>query len=409
VTDWPPTGASPWRLRDFRIAWSAGFVNNTGDWVLTIALPVFVFVETESGAATALLFVSQLIAGAVLGPIGGGLVDRLNLKRCLILTNLAQAVAVLPLLAVNADRIWPAYVVMAAQSALTQLNNPANVALLPRVVTSEQLAPANAALAGAESLARLVGSLLGGVLVAWGGLGPVVVVDAISFMLVAVGLGFLAADTDPMPAPVDSGGGVREGFRIVRLHPPLASVLSLQAVAHVAQGAFVVLFVVFVVDILNDDGTGLGIIRASMALGALVGASIIARIAERTHPTMLFAAGLAGMGAVSLVFWNAPAVTAALWVYVLLFSLSGIPGTALSVGLFTTIQTSSPQHAIGKVTGVMGAGEAIGVGAGAILAGLLIDRVSLGILLNGQAAIYLITGALAFRLAASNRATRTET
>ena len=256
MTDQSPTRISPWQLRDFRIAWSAGFVNNTGDWVLAIALPVFVFVETKSGAAIALLFVSQLIAGALLGPVGGSLVDRLNLKRCLVATNWAQAVAVLPLLAVNSDRIWPAYLVMAVQSALTQINNPANVALLPRVVASEQLAPANAALAAAESLARLVGSLLGGILVAWGGLAPVVVVDALSFLLVAVGLGFLTADTDPDPVPSDSGRRVREGLRTVRSHPPLASLLSLQAVAQIAQGAFVVLFVVFVVDILNDDGTG---------------------------------------------------------------------------------------------------------------------------------------------------------
>ncbi len=41
-----------WRQRDFRIAWSAGFVNDTGDWVLNVALPIFVFIETGSGSAT---------------------------------------------------------------------------------------------------------------------------------------------------------------------------------------------------------------------------------------------------------------------------------------------------------------------------------------------------------------------
>jgi hypothetical protein len=33
-----------WRRRDVRIAWSAGFVNDTGDWVLSVGLPVFVSV-----------------------------------------------------------------------------------------------------------------------------------------------------------------------------------------------------------------------------------------------------------------------------------------------------------------------------------------------------------------------------
>ena len=102
---------------------------------------MFVFVETGSGAATAILFVCQLGPAALLGPIAGTIVDRVDLRRCLIATNLAQAVALLPLLAVTADRVWPAYLVVAAQAPLTQLNNPANVSILTRVVTDARADP----------------------------------------------------------------------------------------------------------------------------------------------------------------------------------------------------------------------------------------------------------------------------
>lgn len=394
----PSTGLGPWRRHDFRIALGAGLINNTGDWVLLIALPVYVFVETGSGVTTAFLFVAQLLAGAIMGPIGGTLVDRWDLKHSLIGTNLAQAIAVLPLLAVTADRIWPAYLVMAAQSALNQINNPANVALIPRVVPADELTSANAALSAAQSSARLIGSPLGGLLVAWGGLAPVVILDAASFVLVAVAATFLRADTKPLVSPEGEGGTLREGLRVVRSNRPLAPLLSTQSLSQVAQGAFVVLFVVFVVDILGDDGSGLGIIRGVMAVGGLIGAAVIARLATRLDPTTLFAAGLVGMGAVSLVFWNAPTRTTTLWVYILLFSVSGLPGAALSVGLFTTLQTATPPHALGRVTGIMAAGDAIGVTTGSILAGLLVDHVDLNTLLNTQATIYLITGLLAFVL-----------
>ena len=50
----------------------------------------------------------------------------------------------------------------------------------------------------------------------------------------------------------------------------------------------------------------------------------------------------------------------------------------------------------------MGAGDAVGAAIGSILAGLLIDRVDLGILLNTQAAVYLVAGVLAFLLVASD-------
>jgi MFS family permease len=396
-----------WRNRDFRVAWSAVLVNDAGDWVLAVALPVFVFVETGSGAATAILFVLQFVAGAILGPIGGSLVDRWDLRRVLIWTNLAQAAALLPLLAVTGDRIWPAYIAMGAQSALVQLNNPASIALLPRVVADHELTGANAALSAAASFARLGGAALGGMLVAWRGLDPIILIDALSFLAVATAVLFLKADTSPAAASnSERKGRLRAALKTIRTHPPLAPLLSLQGFAQIAQGGFVVLFVVFLVQELGDDGSGLGLIRGTMAIGALIGAAIIKRASKRMDPLLLFTAGFVGMGLVSLLFWNAPYVTTTLWVYVVLFALSGIPGAALTVGLFTTIQTHTPRPTVGRVVGLLGTSESVGVAVGSIIAGALVDQISLTPILNGQATIYLTAGALALLLVAPHRTIR---
>ena len=375
---------SVWRRRDFRIAWSAGFVNDTGDWVLNVALPVFVFVETGSGAQTAVLFVCQLLAAALFGPIGGAIVDRTDLRRALVATNVLQALFLAPLLAVSADRVWPAYLVVVAQALLSQVNNPANVALLPRVVADDELAVANAALSASASLARLGGAPLGGLLVAWQGLGPVVAVDTASFLIVAVALGFLRADTAPVPHPdgADEPKGVKAGWRAVRAAPPLPTMLTLHGTTQIAQGGFVVMFVAFIVETLGDDGGAVGIIRGTMAIGALAGAALVGRFARRVPSTTLYAAGLVGMGLVSFVFWNAPTVTTATWVYVVLFSLSGFPGAALSVGMVTTVQTASPRHALGRISGMFNTADALGTALGSILAGALIDHLALRPLLD---------------------------
>lgn len=403
----------PWRRRDFRIAWAAGWINNTGDWVLNVALPVHVFVETGSGSSTALLFVCQVVVTALLAPIGGALVDRWDLRRTLVATNLAQAVALVPLLAVDGSRLWPAYVVVALQAALSRLNDPANVALLPRVVAEDELAVANAALAASASLVRLGGAPLGGVLVAWHGLAPVVALDAASFLVVALALAFLRADTAPVPLPDGEHGEhgehgdrrLRGGWRAMRSHPPLAALFGVTGFGQIAQGGFVVLFVAFVVEELGDDGARVGLIRGTMAIGALIGAAVIGRVARRVEPTVLFAWGMLGMGVVSLVFWNAPTVTTALWVYPALFALSGIPGAALQVGLVTTVQTRSPAHVLGRVSGLMGLADAVGTALGSIVVGVLVDRVALRPLLDAQAAVYLVAAGLTvlFVIPASRR------
>jgi predicted MFS family arabinose efflux permease len=341
----PNENQSVWRQRDFRIAWTATFVNDSGDWVLNVALPVFVFVETGSGSATALLFVCQLLVGAVLG-------------------------------------------------------------LIPRLVDTDRLTSANAALASSTSLARLIGAPLGGVVVAWGGLGPVVALDSLSFLAAASALALVRADTSPVAGPAGhERATIRGGLRIAREHHPLPALLTLHGCASIAQGGFVVLFVTFVVRTLDDDGAALGLIRGMMAIGALIGAAVIARVAKRVDSLLLYSTGLIGMGCVSLLFWNAPHVTIALAAYVGLFALSGVPGAALSVRLLTSLQTFSPTLALGRVAGLLGTAEAAGIAVGSIAVGALIDHVSLSILLDVQAGIYIIAGLAAATVRHNHRRT----
>ena len=105
------TEGSIWQNRDFRLVLAGGLVNNIGDWLLTVALPIFVFTESGSGRNAAAVFLVELIVGVFLGPYGGSLADRWDLRRTIIATNLLQAVTLLPLLAVTRDRLWPAFVV----------------------------------------------------------------------------------------------------------------------------------------------------------------------------------------------------------------------------------------------------------------------------------------------------------
>lgn len=399
---------SPWRTRDFRLVWGGGFVNDVGDWLLLVALPVYVFIQSGSGSATAILFVVELVAALVLGPVGGSLVDRWDLRRTLIATNLAQAVTLAPLLAVTGDRIWPAYLVVGAQALLTQVNNPASAALLPRVVAPDQLTVANAANSTSASLARLIGSPLGGLAVGLGGIGTVVLIDGLSFIAVAIATAMVRADTSPIVSDATTGEdvtpGVRAGVLAIRGHRSLRALILVDAFGQIAQGFFLVLFVVFVVRRLHGGGVDVGVIRGSMAVGAIISAAVIAKFADRFGPVTLLTAGYFGMGVISMLFWNAPALTTTLWVYMVVFGLSGIPGSAMGIGLFTAVQRFSPAGMLGRVVGMAGALDALARAAGSLLAGVLVSRVDLVVLLDAQSAIYIACGVLAYVFIRDGRA-----
>jgi EAL domain-containing protein (putative c-di-GMP-specific phosphodiesterase class I) len=66
---WDVADGSLWRNRDFRLVLGGGLINNIGDWLLTLALPVFVFTESGSGRNAAAVFLVELIVGVCLGPM----------------------------------------------------------------------------------------------------------------------------------------------------------------------------------------------------------------------------------------------------------------------------------------------------------------------------------------------------
>jgi predicted MFS family arabinose efflux permease len=391
---------APWRERDFRLVLGGGLVNDIGDWLLMIALPVYVLTATGSGSATAALFAIEYGVAMVLGPYGGRLVDGWDLRRTLVVTNLLQAVLLLPLLAVTPHRVWPAFAVAAAQAILGRVNNPANAAIVPRLVAPDQLVAANAALASSSSLARLIGSPLGGVIVELAGLRAVVVLDGLSFLAVAGAMWLVRRPaplegSDAVEGTSDSGSAL-DGLRLVRRRPTLRRLMLLIGATQLAQGMFVVLFVAFVLRQLDAGASAVGLIRGVQAVGGLVGGLAIARWSRRWHPGVLASFGLLGMGALSALTWNAPVVTTAVVAYGALFVLAGVPSAAIGVGLMTTAQQVTPPAFMGRVVGTA---EAVGLGGaavGSIVAGLALDRVSITTLLDTQAMVYVLAGAFAW-------------
>ncbi len=398
-----PTVPSVWRSRDFRLVMFGGVINDIGDWMLSLALPFYVFVETDSGRDTALVFLIQLLIGVAFGPYGGGLADRWNLRRTIIATNVLQAVTLLPLLFVTRDRIWVVFIVSGLQALLQQVNNPASFAIVPRVVSEDQLVEANASFSAGGSIARLVGAPLGGIAIATGGLDIVVAVDAGTFLAIALGLVFLQAATDPIPKSVDAGdtpdeSGVAAGWRAIRTRPVLVGYLAVQSLAQIAFAMFPLLFIKFVVDELNGDGTSTGIIRGMAAFGGLVASTLVARNFKNVNPAKMMMWGYFGFWVIAFLFVNATFVTHALWVYLVLFAFSGLPNATSQIGASSTAQRYCPPELRGRLAGVFGATGAVGAAIGTIVAGALVDHVDIVPLFNAQGLVYLASGVVALLL-----------
>lgn len=384
-----------WNNRDFRLVLAGGFVNNVGDWLLAVALPAYVYVETGSGRSTAAIVVIELSVAIVWGPYGGSLVDRWDLRRTVIATNLLQAICLLPLLAVSSDRVWPAFLVAALQGLLREVNDPASFSLVPRIVPPEQLTAANAANAAGGSLARLIGSPIGGLAAATGGLPLVVVIDGATFLAVA-GATWLVRT--PTPSLNDDSGtdnekiSVRSGWSQIGQHPRLVGYLAVQTLASWTFAMFPVLFIAFVIDVLRGNETTVGLIRGMAAFGGLAASYLVGRRAKNVDPALLMMWGYLGLGLVAFVFVNVSRISTALWLFLGLFALSGLPNMTSQVGAIGTIQRLCPPELLGRFQGLASATGAAGAIGGSVLVGVLINHDNVKPLLNAQAGLYVACG-----------------
>jgi MFS family permease len=388
------------RRRDFGLLWAGGLISETGDWFLLVGLPVWVLRVTGSSLVTATVFLVGLLPGLVVGPLAGVLVDRWDRRRTLVAVSLAQAVFLLPLLAVDGrDRLWVVYLVTAVEAALGQLNDPARNALVPALVGPADLVGANALIGLSGNLARLVGSPLGGILVELAGLPGLVVGDAVSFLLGAALIALVRPEgRTATRRQAASPAFVREwmdGLRAVAGDRGLRWGLVVDGLAAVAQGIFMVLFVVFVTRELGGDGAEVGLLRGVQAIGGLAGGVLVVGLARRLEPGRLLGGSLLVFGLIDLTIWNGPALGAAGWVYLGLFMAAGVPGIAFLTGLTALVQRRTPEAYLGRVFATF-LGSFNGLTAlGMLLAGLLGDAVGVVAVLNGQAVLYLLAGLLA--------------
>ena len=114
-----------------------------GDWALRAGLPFEVYRLTGSTLATAAYFLAGLIPQVLFGSTAGVFVDRWDRRRLMIWVNIALAVALLPLLAVDTLGVWIVYGAVIAAVILGLLFAPAQIAVLPQLVGPGHLVEAN--------------------------------------------------------------------------------------------------------------------------------------------------------------------------------------------------------------------------------------------------------------------------
>jgi MFS family permease len=205
-----------------------------GSEVTYVALPFQIYQLTNSTLAVGLMSLAEFVPLMVMAFVGGALSDAFDRRRLIQLAELGSGLAIAVLM-VNSllphPRVAVLFVVAPVLAALYGILRPSLDALVPRLVTREEL-PAAAALEGFRgTLGSIAGPALAGVIIAGAGLPVAYALDAATFGASLVALWFMRAVPPPPDAPPVSLSSIAEGVRYARSRQELVGTYGVDIIA----------------------------------------------------------------------------------------------------------------------------------------------------------------------------------
>ncbi|MCF2436218.1 MFS transporter [Streptomyces thinghirensis] len=221
-------------VRNFRLFAAGQLLSVTCTWMMFIAQDWLVLsLSGDSATALGLVTALQFTPMLLLTLYGGRLADRHDKRRLLVAANLAAGVLAL-LLAVltftGGLRLWHIWVFAAALGTVNAMEAPARMAFVSEMVGAALLPNASALSAAYFNAARVVGPALAGLLISRFDAGPVIALNAVSYLASVCAL--LLMDPAELVRPAERPGrtGVLDGLRYLRGRSDLMLPLALVGV-----------------------------------------------------------------------------------------------------------------------------------------------------------------------------------
>ena len=360
--------------------WGAAVVSDVGTWVQLIVVGSLVAAGTGSAIQTGLVALATFMPQGIASPVGGLLADRYDRRKVFAVALVAQAL-VTTLLAVvlGAGVRTPAVLTLLILlgSAAGATGAPSYAAMQPDLVPADELMAMVSLGVYSWNSGRIIGPLLGSVLVLSVGPAWTIGFNAFSFVVMAGAVSLVRRPFRPHGGAEEAAGGVRErlvgGWQTLRATPGCWHGVVLLVLFNLTVVPFMGLIPIYM-RLEFGGGTGLtGAVASAQGVGAILGGVLITVLAQRFRRSFL----------VSRLVW---ALSSALLVYALAPNRAwAIAGGALlgaaSASMFITssaiIQRDAPPASRGRVMSIMQAAMGVSYGIGLLFIGSIGDATNL--------------------------------
>jgi predicted MFS family arabinose efflux permease len=388
-----------WRNRDFLLLWTGQVVSTVGSRASSVAFPLLVLALTGSPSQAGLVGFAQTLPFPLLFLVAGVVVDRVDRKRLLLVSEGARAIAFASLVvALALDRVVLAHILAVAfvEGSFFVFFRLAESAALPQVVPKEQLPTAVAQNQARDQGAELAGAPLGGLLFGFDRLLPFLF-DALSYAIGFVTLLFVrpALQEDRPPRETRVREEVVEGFRWAWHHPFIRAIVILVGGSNFAFNALFLVLIVRAKD-LGASAALVGAMFGFLGVGAILGALVAPAVARRVPARFVIVGSLWLWAVYPLVLVALPNVLA----IGVAAGVVNIFGPIFNVVLSAYRYALVPDRLLGRVGSVILLVAWGTIPLGAISAGFLLEQF-------GAVTSMLVLAGVSFAVAVGATLTRT--
>ncbi len=336
------TALEPLSSPVFRLLWSTWLTANLCMWMTDVAAAWTMTTLTSTPIWVALVQSASTLPVFLLGLPSGALADILDRRRWLMATQFWLAATAIALCAVTALGLMTSpllLVLVFANGIGLALRWPVFSAIVPELVSREQLASALALNGVAMNLSRIVGPLLAGALIASAGSVWVFALNAVLSLL--SGLLIMRWRHEHRPSPLGQErllGAMRVGVQFVRQSPRLRAVLLRVSIFFLHSTALLALLPLLARGLAGGDAGTFTLLLACMGAGAIISVLALPRLRQRVGRDGLVVGGTAVQSAATVVMALAPSA----WVAVPAMICAGMAWITVANSLSVSAQMSLP-------------------------------------------------------------------
>lgn len=283
--------------RNYRFTWTGQVVSEIGDNFNNIAVFSLVLANTGSGLAVAGILLARGVAVMMAGPIAGVLLDRMDRRRIMILSDLVRAaVAIGFIFAIPKGHTSLLFVLSFLLMFASPFFTSGRASILPSIASRDELHSANSLTQLTQWSTITVGSFLGGASVTSFGYKLAFVLNAVSFLVSALCVSRLSVPEGFKPRRKIASGSedhlsedtvmrpwheYKEGLRYMRSSPLIFGIGLVAVGWATGGGAAQILFSLFGEVVFRRGPNGIGVIWGCAGIGLILGAIVAHRIGPK--------------------------------------------------------------------------------------------------------------------------------